>query len=70
MLETIRADPNIRRFPVIIFTGSDACEDIERCYAARANAYLAKPDAPERFRGLVETVERFWHEQVQLPPRS
>ncbi|SDJ51573.1 response regulator [Natronorubrum texcoconense] len=68
VLEAIRADPRLRPLPVIMLTNSDATEDIERCYDARANAYLTKPDDSDEFGPLAKSVEQFWCNQVQLPP--
>lgn len=70
VLETIKANPQLHHLPVIMLTSSEADEDIKRCYAAGANAYLTKPDTPDEFRSLVETVEQFWFEHVELPPVS
>lgn len=70
VLETITDDPRLRRLPVVILTGSDATDDIERCYEARANAYLTKPTDLEGFVSLVESIERFWLTQAVLPAAS
>lgn len=68
VLEAIRDDPQLRRLPVIMLTGSEDSEDIARCYNAQANAYLTKPTDPAEFTALAEAVEQFWLKQVQLPP--
>ncbi|MXV63898.1 response regulator [Natronorubrum sp. JWXQ-INN-674] len=70
ILERISADPQLRRLPVIVLTSSDASDDVSKCYDANANAYLTKPTDPDEFATLVEIVERFWFEQVQLPSIS
>lgn len=68
ILETLRDDPDMGTLPVIILTGSDATEDVKRCYEAQANAYLTKPTGPTELTALAETVERFWFEHARLPP--
>ncbi|MFC6764800.1 response regulator [Natrinema soli] len=68
VLEAIRDDPQLKPLPVIMLTSSETDEDIERCYGARANAYLTKPTAPDEYTSLVDSLERFWFEQVQFPP--
>lgn len=70
VLETITDDPRLRRLPVVILTGSDATDDIVRCYETRANAYLTKPTDPDGFVSLVESIERFWLTQAVLPAAS
>ena len=68
ILEAIRGDPQLRRLPVLILTSSEAPRDIARCYDSHANAYLTKPADPDAFGSLIETMERFWLDRVQLPP--
>ena len=70
VLETIRDDPRLEPLPVLVLTGSSDREDVERCYASQANAYLTKPTGPDEFASLARTVEQFWFEQVQLPPTT
>jgi CheY-like chemotaxis protein len=59
-LRIIRADPSIRRIPVVILTTSTADVDVAASYEAGANAYIVKPTA---FNGLVHiftTLAAFW----------
>ncbi|WP_121741571.1 response regulator [Natronorubrum halophilum] len=67
VLEAIRSDPQLKPLPVIVLTSSEAAEDIERCYDARANAYLTKPKGPDEFEALAKAVEKFWFEQARFP---
>lgn len=70
ILETIRTDLQLRRLPVIVLASSGSTTDIERCYNARANAYLMKPTDPNEFVSIVEGVDQFWLEQAQLPSNA
>ena len=70
VLEEMKADPDLRRIPVIILTSSEAEEDIVRSYEEAANAYLTKPVTPDEFTDLVRTFEAFWFELVRLPPAN
>ena len=54
VLDWIRARPELRKTPVIVFTSSREDEDIDRAYERGANSYLVKP--PD-FKGLIEMVE-------------
>ena len=68
VLQEIKADPTIRTLPVIVFTTSQAMEDIQACYAMGANSYISKPNT---FVGLVKTMEalgQYWFGIVELPP--
>jgi CheY-like chemotaxis protein len=61
-LQTIRADPLLRRIPVVILTTSAAEVDIALSYEAGANSYIVKPSA---FASLVHVFERlcsYWFE--------
>lgn len=64
----IRDSPQLCSSPTIVLTSSGASEDISRCYDAHVNAYLTKPTGIDEFASLVEAVEEFWFERVQLPP--
>ena len=68
VLSEIKSDPALASIPVIIFSGSDAPQDISACYALHANSYIVKP---RDLIGLNETVEcltHFWLGCVKLPP--
>ncbi|MDP2308752.1 MAG: response regulator [Pseudomonadota bacterium] len=67
VLEEIRADPALRRLPVIVMTSSRAEEDVIRSYDLGANAYVVKPvDLPELIRAI-RLLQEFWLEIVTLP---
>jgi CheY-like chemotaxis protein len=61
-LRLIRADPALRRIPVVILTTSGAEVDIAASYDAGANTYIVKPRG---FTSLVQLFERvcgYWFE--------
>lgn len=68
VLETIKADEELRSIPVIVLTGSTAEEDVAESYDRHTNAYLTKPVDPDEFVSLVRTFGDFWIDQVQFPP--
>jgi CheY-like chemotaxis protein len=43
VLERIKGDPALRSIPVIMLTSTDSQVEIDRCYRAGANGYVAKP---------------------------
>jgi two-component system, chemotaxis family, response regulator Rcp1 len=69
VLAEIKADPDLRRIPVVILTASEAEQDILRSYNLHANCYITKPVDLERFIEVVKSVESFWLTVVMLPPR-
>jgi len=69
-LRIIRADPALRRIPVVILTTSAAREDIIASYDAGANSYIVKPSA---FSNLVQLFERlfgYWFDICSLPQEA
>lgn len=70
VLETIKDEPELRRIPVVVLTGSDAEEDVAESYEKHTNAYLTKPIDPDEFVDLVHSFEDFWFRLVELPPTS
>jgi len=68
LLAKIKADPSLRRIPVVILTTSKAEEDIIKSYDLHANCYITKPVDMERFITVVKSIEDFWFTVVKLPP--
>ena len=69
MLAEIKADPELRRIPVVILTVSKAEQDIVKTYDLHANCYINKPVDLEQFLTVVQSIENFWLTVVKLPPR-
>ncbi len=69
VLEEIKADPDLKRIPVVVLTVSKAEQDILRSYDLHANCYITKPVDLEQFIEVVKSIEDFWLTVVMLPPR-
>jgi chemotaxis family two-component system response regulator Rcp1 len=67
VLAEIKADPNLRRIPVVVLTTSSSEEDILKIYDLHANCYITKPVDLEQFMGVVKSIEDFWVSVVKLP---
>jgi CheY-like chemotaxis protein len=66
-LRHLKADPDLRRIPVVVLTTSKAEEDILRTYDLGVSSFIAKPVT---FQGLVDVVRalnNYWIEIVELP---
>jgi CheY-like chemotaxis protein len=66
-LAEIKADPNLRRIPVVVLTTSTAERDILRSYDLGVNSYITKPVT---FQGLAEALKilnQYWFQLVRLP---
>jgi CheY-like chemotaxis protein len=66
-LRIVKADPVVRRIPVLILTSSSLEKDIDACYDGFASGYLTKPYTNEGYDQLVDLVERYWFVLVHSP---
>lgn len=69
VLAEIKEDDGLRRIPVVVLTTSQAEQDIVTSYDLHANCYISKPVDLDRFLTVVRSIEDFWCEIVNLPPR-
>jgi chemotaxis family two-component system response regulator Rcp1 len=67
VLDEVKADPELRKIPVVIFTTSRSGRDIARCYELGANCYVSKPGNLDDFRSVVRSIEDFWFGSASLP---
>jgi chemotaxis family two-component system response regulator Rcp1 len=67
VLAEIKADPNLRRIPVVVLTTSRDEEDVIRAYDLHANCYITKPVDFKQFLRVVQSIEDFWLTVVKLP---
>jgi CheY-like chemotaxis protein len=67
-LAAIKADPGLRRIPVVVMTTSQAEQDISRTYDLGTNSFITKPIT---LAGLIEVTKvlgQYWFQIVRLPP--
>jgi CheY-like chemotaxis protein len=67
-LKEIKADPELRRIPVVVLTTSKAEEDIVRTYDLGVNSYVTKPVTFKSLVELIKVLGCYWFEVVELPP--
>lgn len=67
VLKEVKSDPELKRLPVVVLTGSRSDEDLARAYDEHANACLVKPVDPDEFAEIVEIVVTFWGSTVAYP---
>lgn len=67
-LREIKADPALRRIPIVILTTSKTEEDILRSYDLGANSYITKPVTFEGLVRVIQMLGHYWLEIVELPP--
>jgi CheY-like chemotaxis protein len=66
-LKEIKADPDLRRIPVVVMTTSKAEEDIFKSYDLGASSFITKPVTFDRLVELMRTLGQYWVEFVELP---
>jgi CheY-like chemotaxis protein len=69
VLAELKADPRLRRTPVVVLTTSDAENDIRRAYDLHANCYIRKPVDVAQFMQVMQTWKTFWLGVARLPVR-
>ena len=67
VLAEVKADPLLRRIPVVILTTSDAEQDTPTSATQRARLSITKPVDLDRFIEVVKSIEGFWLCVVKLP---
>jgi CheY-like chemotaxis protein len=67
VLAAVKADPGLKRIPIVVLTSSGAEEDILKAYNLNANCYVTKPVDLDQFLKVVQAIEEFWLTIVKLP---
>ncbi|WP_108124189.1 response regulator [Saccharospirillum mangrovi] len=64
-LERLKNNPDWAELPILVFSTSEAPDDIRRCYELSANSYICKPDDPQALDKILSTVYRYWFGEVR-----
>lgn len=70
VLVELKADPSLRKIPVVILTTSSAESDLQAAYESHANCYLRKPSELDPFIELIRLLGDFWFTVARLPARA
>lgn len=70
VLAAMKAAPELRQIPVVIFSSSLLGKDVARSYDMGANCYVSKPGNLNDFLFAIKSIEEFWFGFVNLPPRG
>ena len=66
-LKEIKADPNLRKIPVIVLTTSKMPEDINNTYGHGVNCFINKPTSYNGMVAIARIICEFWGNIVVLP---
>jgi CheY-like chemotaxis protein len=69
-LKEIKADPELRKIPVVVLTTSKADTDIGRIYELGANSFISKPVSFDSLVDVMKILGRYWFEIVELPVKK
>lgn len=65
----IKANPSLRRIPVIVLTTSNSEDDIEKTYDLGVSSYISKPSSADGLKEIITTLNGYWSNLVALPTR-
>jgi CheY-like chemotaxis protein len=68
VLRELKADPRLRRLPVVMLTSSRQATDLATSYDLGVNGYVVKPVDFEDFVRAVGALGVFWTSVNELPP--
>lgn len=66
-LAEIKADPALRRIPVVVMTTSHAERDILHTYNLGSNSYISKPVSMDELVDVMTALGHYWFQVVRLP---
>ena len=66
-LREIKADPELRRIPIVVMTTSKEEEDVYRAYDLGVNSFITKPASFESLVDIIKSLADYWFDVVELP---
>ncbi|MGA8431320.1 MAG: response regulator [Candidatus Sulfotelmatobacter sp.] len=67
VLKELKSDAELRKIPVVIFSSSQANDDVQRSYQLGANCYVSKPVNLKAYFSVLQSLEEFWFGLARLP---
>lgn len=67
VLAEIKADPDLRRIPVVVLTTSSAEDDVLTSYGVQANSFVTKPADLDQYMRTIASTAQFWLGTATLP---
>jgi CheY-like chemotaxis protein len=69
VLKRLKADPELKKLPVIMLTTTDDAREVERCHQLGCSVYIQKPVDYDRFAEAIRRLGQFMS-LVQVPTLS
>lgn len=67
LLTEIKANPSLKRIPIVVLAASTEQADVFQCYALQGNCYVVKSEDDEELLAIAKKIRDFWLEIVTLP---
>lgn len=67
VLREIGRDPDLKRFPTVVLSTSDATEDVLQSYHLGVNSYITKPVTFDDLVRVMRNLAEYWAQTVTLP---
>ncbi|MCQ4347148.1 response regulator [Pseudomonas stutzeri] len=67
-LQALKADPLLRRIPVVVFSTASCEEEIQRCRSEGAEDFISKPSSYSALLDVVRRLGDHWLDTAPLPP--
>ena len=67
VLHFIKSTEKLKHIPVVILSSSRAEQNVVKSYNLHANGYVVKPVNLEKFKEVVDKLEKFWFTLVVMP---
>ncbi len=68
-LQEIKSDPTLASIPVVVFTTSQAEEDIYKTYELGVNSFITKPVTFDKLVEVMQALGNYWFKIVTLPTK-
>ena len=59
-LSALRGDEMTRHIPVVVISGDESRQSVDRAYEVGANAMFNKPQSLEGYRTMIESIVAYW----------
>lgn len=65
-LKEIKANPQLRHIPVLMFSTSKSIDEISSTYALGANSFIVKPSSFDGILEVTKTIQKYWIDTVSI----
>jgi len=69
VLETIKADPQLKNIPVVVVSGHSDDGQIARAYELQASAFVVKPSEVDEYFAAIRSLKELWFHAASPAPK-